>query len=133
MPMTNDPLRIVAYDALFPQFAALEAGLDVAANQGQGDFGALQAQYQQTIDQTKTEHPDLVKAVEQAIPGLQEGLGGQPQKPGADASTEDWKNYRMKQNGAAKSGRSAGSSKEKPANSNAAAATKPKSSAKSAA
>jgi len=118
MPMTDDPVRIIAYDAIFPQLAALEAGLDLAQGGAPENFEALRGQYQEKIDGAKTGNPQLVEAVTKALPQLQSGMNGEPTKPGADAGAEAWKSYRMEQNKNGKSantGRSAGPAKTKPA------------------
>jgi hypothetical protein len=116
--MTDDPLRIIAYDAIFPQLAALEAGLDVASGGAPENFDGLRGQYQEKIDAVKKSNPDMVTAVTKELPKLQAGLSGEPAKPGADAPTADWKNYRMEQNKNGKPsnpGRGAGPAKAKPA------------------
>ena len=118
MPMTDDPIRIIAYDAIFPQLAALEAGLDLASGGAPENFDGLRGQYQEKIDAVKTGNPKLVEAVTNALPKLQAGMSGEPARPGTDAPTADWKNYRMEQNKNGKppnSGRGAGPAKAKPA------------------
>jgi hypothetical protein len=115
--MTDDPVRVIAYDALFPQLAALEAGLDLAQGGAPENFDALRAQYQEKIDGIKTQNPEMVEAVTKALPQLQAGLSGEPTRPGEDAGTEAWKSYRMEQNKNGKSantGRGAGPAKAKP-------------------